>query len=95
MPVVQDWVLIVSEETHNSLCFPGGTEGCMSRLKFGKAVRVKECWITSAASERKKLLFVLGKWVQGCYGMVSEDMVVTGWHMKQGVTITVFGCGCG
>lgn len=27
----------------------------MGRLKLAKAVRVEECWVTSAASERKKL----------------------------------------
>jgi len=33
----------------------------MGRLKVGKAVRVKECWMTSAASERNKLCISIRK----------------------------------
>ena len=45
----------------NHHCFPGGTGGCIGRLKLGKAVRIKECWMTSAASERKKLCINIRK----------------------------------
>lgn len=52
----------------------GGARGFLGRLKVGKAAKVEEYHINSAASEKKSLVLAQKN---GCEGVKGEGMAVT------------------